>query len=141
MQLERGKPPETPNAPYRAARIKDERWRSAGPGFEPGRAGPRLSLTSSEDEGSMPYIVACPGAVVGELCCAALQQWLASPALVAPPRVQHSSVQAFMFPVNIPFLMHTSVVLYETVEKCRTQNPCLSKHLWECFSTLHTCKP
>jgi hypothetical protein len=37
MQFERGKPPETPNAPYRAARIKDERWRSAGPGFEPGR--------------------------------------------------------------------------------------------------------
>jgi hypothetical protein len=37
MQFERGKPPESPNAPYRAARIKDERWRSAGPGFEPGR--------------------------------------------------------------------------------------------------------
>jgi hypothetical protein len=37
MQFERGKPPETPNAPYRAARIRDERWRSAGPGFEPGR--------------------------------------------------------------------------------------------------------
>jgi hypothetical protein len=37
MQFERGKPPETPNALYRAARIKDERWRSAGPGFEPGR--------------------------------------------------------------------------------------------------------
>jgi hypothetical protein len=51
MQFERGKPPETPNAPYRAARIKDERWGSAGPGFEPGRAGPRLSLTSSQDEG------------------------------------------------------------------------------------------
>jgi hypothetical protein len=50
MQFERGKPPETPNAPDRAARIKDERWRSAGPGFEPGRAGPRLSLTSSQDE-------------------------------------------------------------------------------------------
>jgi hypothetical protein len=50
MKLERGKPPETPNADYRAARIKDERWRSAGPGFEPGRAGPRLSLTSSQDE-------------------------------------------------------------------------------------------
>jgi hypothetical protein len=49
MQSERGKPPETPNAPYRAARIKDERWRSAGPGFEPGRAGLRLSLTSSQD--------------------------------------------------------------------------------------------
>jgi hypothetical protein len=49
MQFERGKPPETPNAPYRAACIKDERWRSAGPGFEPGRAG-RLSLTSSQDE-------------------------------------------------------------------------------------------
>jgi hypothetical protein len=44
MQFERGKPPETPNAPYRAARIQDERWRAAGPGFEPGRAGPRLSL-------------------------------------------------------------------------------------------------
>jgi hypothetical protein len=29
--------------------MKDERWRSAGPGFEPGRAGPRLSLTSSQD--------------------------------------------------------------------------------------------
>jgi hypothetical protein len=50
MQFERGKPPNTPNAPFRAARIKDERWRSAGPGFEPGRAGPRLSLTSSQDE-------------------------------------------------------------------------------------------
>jgi hypothetical protein len=50
MQFERGKPPENPNAPYRAARIKDERWRSAGPGFEPGRAGPRLSLTSSQDK-------------------------------------------------------------------------------------------
>jgi hypothetical protein len=49
MQFERGKPPETRNAPYRAARIKDERWRPAGPGFEPGRARPRLSLTSSQD--------------------------------------------------------------------------------------------
>jgi hypothetical protein len=49
MQFERGKPPETPNAPYRAARVKNERWRSAGPGFGPGRAGPRLSLTSSQD--------------------------------------------------------------------------------------------
>jgi hypothetical protein len=49
MQFERGKPPETPNAPCRAARIKDERWRSAGPGFEPGRAGPQLSLASSQD--------------------------------------------------------------------------------------------
>jgi hypothetical protein len=39
------KTPETPNAPYRAARIRDETWRSAGPAFEPGRAGPRLSLT------------------------------------------------------------------------------------------------
>jgi hypothetical protein len=29
--------------------MKDERWRSAGPGFEPGRAGPRLSLASSQD--------------------------------------------------------------------------------------------
>jgi hypothetical protein len=48
MQFERGKPPETPNAPYRAARLTDERWRSAGPGFEPGRAGPRLSLTSGK---------------------------------------------------------------------------------------------
>jgi hypothetical protein len=45
MQFERGKPPETPNAPYRAARMKDERWSSAGPGFEPGRAGPRLSYS------------------------------------------------------------------------------------------------
>jgi hypothetical protein len=44
MQFERGKSQETPNAPYRAARIKDERWRSAGPGFELGRAGPRLSF-------------------------------------------------------------------------------------------------
>jgi hypothetical protein len=35
-----------------AARIKDERWRSAGPGFEPGRAGPRLSLKSSHDNGN-----------------------------------------------------------------------------------------
>jgi hypothetical protein len=50
MQFERGKSPETQNTPYRAARIKDERWRSAGPGFEPGRASPRLSLTSSQDE-------------------------------------------------------------------------------------------
>jgi hypothetical protein len=49
MQFERGKPPETPNALYRAARVKDERWRSAGPGFELGRAG-RLSLTSSQEE-------------------------------------------------------------------------------------------
>jgi hypothetical protein len=56
MQFERGKPPETPNAPYRAARIKGERWRSAGPGFEPGRAGPRLSLTSSQDD--VPYMYA-----------------------------------------------------------------------------------
>jgi hypothetical protein len=47
MQFERGKPPETPNAPYRAARIKDDRRRLAGAGFEPGRVGPRLSLTSS----------------------------------------------------------------------------------------------
>jgi hypothetical protein len=29
MQFERGKPPETPNAPYRAACMKDKRWRSA----------------------------------------------------------------------------------------------------------------
>jgi hypothetical protein len=43
MQFERGKPQETPNAPYRAARIKGDRWRSAGLGFEPGRAGPRMS--------------------------------------------------------------------------------------------------
>jgi hypothetical protein len=50
MQFEGGKPPETPSAPYQAARIKDERWRSAGPRYEPGRAGPRLSLTSSQDE-------------------------------------------------------------------------------------------
>jgi hypothetical protein len=50
MQFERGKPPETPNAPYRAARIKDERWRLAGSGFEPGRAVPRLSFTSSQDD-------------------------------------------------------------------------------------------
>jgi hypothetical protein len=38
MQFERGKAPETTNAPYRAPRIKDERWRSAGPGFAPGTA-------------------------------------------------------------------------------------------------------
>jgi hypothetical protein len=54
MQFERGIPPGTPNAPYRAARIKDERWRGGGggwgPGFEPGRAGPRLSVTSSQDD-------------------------------------------------------------------------------------------
>jgi hypothetical protein len=56
MQFERGKRPETPNAPYRAARKKDERWRSAGPGFEPGRAGPRLSLTSSQDEGNRTFL-------------------------------------------------------------------------------------
>jgi hypothetical protein len=49
MQFKRGKPPETPNAPFRAALIKDERWLSAGPGFEPVRAGPRLNLTSSQD--------------------------------------------------------------------------------------------
>jgi hypothetical protein len=49
MQFERGKPPETPNTPYQAARVKDERWRSAGTGFESGRAGPRPSLTSSQD--------------------------------------------------------------------------------------------
>jgi hypothetical protein len=49
MQFERGKPPEAPNASYRAARIKDERWLSAGPGFETGRAGPRLSVTYSQD--------------------------------------------------------------------------------------------
>jgi hypothetical protein len=46
MQLEKGKPPETPNAPYRAARIKEERWRSAGPGFEPGRISVASSLIS-----------------------------------------------------------------------------------------------
>jgi hypothetical protein len=50
MQFERGKPPEIPNAPYRAARVKDERWRSAVSGFEPGQAGPRLSLRSSQDQ-------------------------------------------------------------------------------------------
>jgi hypothetical protein len=33
MQFETGKPPETPNEPYRAAHISDERWCSAGPGF------------------------------------------------------------------------------------------------------------
>jgi hypothetical protein len=49
MQFERGKPPDTPNAPYRAARTKDERWLSAGIGFEPVRIGPRLSLRSSQD--------------------------------------------------------------------------------------------
>jgi hypothetical protein len=38
MQFERGKPPETPNAPYRAARIEDERWRSVGPGLDIGKA-------------------------------------------------------------------------------------------------------
>jgi hypothetical protein len=54
MPFERGEPPETPNAPYEAARIKDERWRSAGPGFERGRAGARLSLTSSQDEWFLP---------------------------------------------------------------------------------------
>jgi hypothetical protein len=50
MQFERGKPPETPNAPYRATRIKNDRWCSAGPGLEPGRAGPWLSLRSSQDQ-------------------------------------------------------------------------------------------
>jgi hypothetical protein len=53
MQFGRGKPPETPNAPYRAARIKDERWRLAGPGFEPGRVGLRLSLISPQDVSTM----------------------------------------------------------------------------------------
>jgi hypothetical protein len=43
MRFDRGKPAETPNAPYRAARMKDERWRSVEPGFEPGRAGPWLT--------------------------------------------------------------------------------------------------
>jgi hypothetical protein len=43
LAIRKGETTRTPNAPYRAARIKDERWRSAGPGFEPGRAGPRLS--------------------------------------------------------------------------------------------------
>jgi hypothetical protein len=42
MQFEWGKPPETPNAPYRAARIKEQRWRSAGPGLEP--EGPAAEL-------------------------------------------------------------------------------------------------
>jgi hypothetical protein len=66
MQFERGKPPETPNAPYQAARIKDERRRSAGPGFEPGRAGPRLSLTSPQDRiGSLFTSSHC--AVQGEI--------------------------------------------------------------------------
>jgi hypothetical protein len=32
MQFERGKPPETPNAPYLAAHVKDERWCWVGPG-------------------------------------------------------------------------------------------------------------
>jgi hypothetical protein len=50
MHSERGKPPVTPSAPYQAARIKDKRRRSAGPGFEPGRASPWLSLTSSQDD-------------------------------------------------------------------------------------------
>jgi hypothetical protein len=60
MQFERGKPPENPNAPYRAARVNDERLRSAGPGFEPGRAGPRLSLTPFQDAEAMrPLRVRC----------------------------------------------------------------------------------
>jgi hypothetical protein len=50
MQFERGKPPETPNAPYRTARIKYERCRSAGPGFAPGRVGSWLSFRSSQDQ-------------------------------------------------------------------------------------------
>jgi hypothetical protein len=50
MQFERGKAPETPNAPYRAARVMNERWRSAGPGFELGWAGSRLTLRSSQDQ-------------------------------------------------------------------------------------------
>jgi hypothetical protein len=36
-------------APGSAARIKDERWRSAGRGLEPKRAEPRLSVRSSKD--------------------------------------------------------------------------------------------
>jgi hypothetical protein len=59
MQFERGKPPETPIAPYRAARIKDERWLSAGSGFEPGRAGPRLSLTSMPPHYPTPGSMNC----------------------------------------------------------------------------------
>jgi hypothetical protein len=47
MQFEGGKPPDSP---HRAPHIKDERWRSAGLGFEPGRAGAWLSLTFSQDD-------------------------------------------------------------------------------------------
>jgi hypothetical protein len=50
MQFERVKPPETPNAPYREAHIREERWRLAGPGSEHGRAGPWLSSTSFQSE-------------------------------------------------------------------------------------------
>jgi hypothetical protein len=53
MEFERGKPSETPNTPYREVLIKDERRRSAGPGFEPGRAGLRLSFRSSQDRTQM----------------------------------------------------------------------------------------
>jgi hypothetical protein len=48
MQFERGKPPETPNVPYRAARVKDERSRSGGPGFEPGRIARMADLRPSQ---------------------------------------------------------------------------------------------
>jgi hypothetical protein len=58
MQFEKKKPPGIPNAPFRAARIKDERWRSAGPGFEPGRAGPRLSLRSCQEQQKNSKLIA-----------------------------------------------------------------------------------
>jgi hypothetical protein len=61
MQFERRKPPETPNAPYRAAHTKDETWRLAGPGFEPGRAGPRLSLRSTQPRLRHRLVCASPG--------------------------------------------------------------------------------
>jgi hypothetical protein len=50
MKSEREKPPETPNAPYRASGIKHEMWRSEGPGFEPGREGPHRSIHATQGE-------------------------------------------------------------------------------------------
>jgi hypothetical protein len=46
----KGETPETSNEPRRAAGIKDEGLHSAGPGFEHGRAGPRLSVRPSYDQ-------------------------------------------------------------------------------------------
>jgi hypothetical protein len=46
--LKRGKPPETPNAPFEQL-IEKARGGSAGPGFEPGRAGQRGGVECMRD--------------------------------------------------------------------------------------------